>query len=51
MKFELTDNQKMIRDMVREFAEKEIEPIAAELDKKRISYGRYTKNIKKVDVY
>ncbi len=35
MKLELTENQKMIRDMVREFAEKEIEPVAAELDKKK----------------
>lgn len=34
MDFELTDNQKMIRNMVREFARKEIEPIAAELDEK-----------------
>lgn len=34
MNFELTENQKMIRDMVREFAEREIAPVAAELDKK-----------------
>ncbi len=34
MDFKLTDNQKMIRNMVREFAEKEIEPVAAELDEK-----------------
>lgn len=33
MDFELTDNQKMIRKMVREFAEKEIAPVAEELDK------------------
>lgn len=33
MKFELTDNQKMIRDMVREFAERKIAPVAADLDK------------------
>ena len=33
MEFELTDNQKMIRDMVREFAEREIAPVAADLDK------------------
>ena len=32
MKLELNDQQKMIRNMVREFAEKEIAPIAAELD-------------------
>jgi butyryl-CoA dehydrogenase len=35
MKLELTDQQKMIQKMVREFAEKEVGPIAAELDKKQ----------------
>ena len=34
MKLELNEQQKMIRNMVREFAEKEIAPIAADLDKK-----------------
>jgi butyryl-CoA dehydrogenase len=34
MKLELNEQQKMIQKMVREFAEKEIGPIAAELDKK-----------------
>jgi butyryl-CoA dehydrogenase len=34
MKLELNDQQKMIQKMVREFAEKEIAPVAAELDKK-----------------
>src|SRR4030042_4289204 len=34
MKLELNDQQKMIQKMVREFAEKVIAPIAAELDKK-----------------
>jgi butyryl-CoA dehydrogenase len=34
MKLELSDQQKMIQKMVREFAEKEVAPIAAELDKK-----------------
>jgi butyryl-CoA dehydrogenase len=33
MQLELTEQQKMIRNMVREFAEKEVAPIAAELDK------------------
>jgi alkylation response protein AidB-like acyl-CoA dehydrogenase len=33
MDFELTDDQRMIRDMVRDFAQKEIAPIAAEIDK------------------
>jgi len=34
MKLELNEQQKMIQKMVREFAEKEVGPIAAELDKK-----------------
>ena len=34
MRLELTDQQKMIQKMVREFAEKEIAPVAAELDQK-----------------
>ncbi len=34
MKLELNDQQKMIQKMVREFAEKEIAPIAAKLDEK-----------------
>ncbi len=34
MRLELTDQQKMIQKMVREFAEKEVEPIASELDEK-----------------
>jgi len=34
MKLELNDQQKMIQKMVKEFAEKEIAPIAAELDKR-----------------
>jgi alkylation response protein AidB-like acyl-CoA dehydrogenase len=36
MNFELTKEQKMIKDMVREFAEKEIKPIAIELDEKSL---------------
>jgi butyryl-CoA dehydrogenase len=35
MKLELNDQQKMIQKMVREFAAKEIAPVAAELDKKQ----------------
>ena len=41
MKLELNEQQKMIRSMVREFAEKEIAPVAADLDKK----GEYPSNI------
>ena len=37
MKLELTDQQKMIQKMVREFAEKEVAPIAQELDEKSIA--------------
>ncbi len=33
MDFELTDKQKMIKNMVREFAQKEIAPVAEEIDK------------------
>ena len=32
MDFNLTEEQILIRDMVREFAEKEVKPIAAEID-------------------
>ena len=35
MDFALSQDQKMVRDMVREFAEKELEPIAAEIDESR----------------
>ena len=45
MKLELNDQQKMIKNMVREFAEKEIAPIAAEHDKT----GEYpTKTLEKM---
>lgn len=33
MHFELTEEQKMIQDMARKFAEREIAPVAAELDR------------------
>jgi alkylation response protein AidB-like acyl-CoA dehydrogenase len=33
MQFELTEEQQMIQDMARKFAEKEIKPVAAELDR------------------
>lgn len=33
MNFELSDAQRMLRDMVRDFAEKEIKPRAAEIDR------------------
>jgi alkylation response protein AidB-like acyl-CoA dehydrogenase len=34
MEFSLTEEQKMVRDMVRKFADSEIKPVAAELDEK-----------------
>ncbi len=43
MKLELNEQQKMIQKMVREFAEKEIAPVAADLDKK----GEYPTEILK----
>lgn len=33
MDFELTDEQRMLRNMVRDFAEKEVKPLAPEIDK------------------
>ncbi len=39
MQFELTEPQRMIRDMARDFAAREIAPIAAEIDEQeRISH-------------
>ncbi|MDH5684120.1 MAG: acyl-CoA dehydrogenase family protein, partial [candidate division WOR-3 bacterium] len=45
MNFDLTENQRMIQDMVRQFAKAELEPKAAEIDKT----GEFpTENIKKL---
>ncbi|WP_035586610.1 acyl-CoA dehydrogenase family protein, partial [Hippea jasoniae] len=33
MNFDLTDDEKLIRDTAREFAQKELKPIAAQIDK------------------
>ena len=41
MDFELTEEQKMIRDMVRDFPEKEVTPIALQIDEE----GRFRKKI------
>ena len=46
MKLELNDQQKMIQKMVREFAKKEIAPVAAELDKKEESIENFRKGVK-----
>ena len=32
MEFKLNDEQQLLRDMIREFTEKEVRPIAAEID-------------------
>ena len=32
MDFKLNDEQQLLRDMIREFTEKEVRPIAAEID-------------------
>ena len=34
MDFQLTEEQQMIRDMVKDFAEKEVKPVAMEYDAK-----------------
>jgi alkylation response protein AidB-like acyl-CoA dehydrogenase len=36
MNFGLTEDQRDVRDMVRKFAEQEIKPIAADLDRKSV---------------
>ena len=33
MNFDLTESQRLTRDMVREFAEREVRPFAAEIDR------------------
>ena len=43
MQLELNDQQKMIQKMVREFAEKEIAPVAAELEKRKNTQQRSLK--------
>ncbi len=45
MQFELNDQQKMIQDMARSFAQKEIAPAAAELDEKSEFPSRHLKQM------
>lgn len=45
MDFELTDEQKLIRETVREFAEREIKPVAGELDEKQTFSYELTKKM------
>ena len=42
MDFSLAEDQKMLRTMVREFAEKELEPIAAEIDEEALRLKRFS---------
>jgi len=42
MDFSLTEDQKMLKTMVREFAEKELEPIAAEIDEEALRLKRFS---------
>ncbi len=45
MDFELTDEQKLIRETVRDFAEREIKPVAGELDEKQTFSYELTKKM------
>ncbi|MBR4805857.1 MAG: acyl-CoA dehydrogenase family protein, partial [Bacteroidales bacterium] len=45
MDFELTKSQKLFQQMIREFAEKEVKPIAAEVDEEE---KFPTENVKKL---
>lgn len=51
MDFELTDDQKMIRDTVREFAEKRIKPIAHDLDEKEEFSEEITKAMGELGIF
>ncbi len=43
MDFDLTDAQRMIRDLARELAENEVKPLAAEIDRTGQHVGRSTR--------
>lgn len=51
MDFELTDDQKMIRDTVREFAEKRIKPAAHELDEKEEFSEEITREMGELGIF
>ncbi len=51
MDFELTDDQKMIRETVREFAEKKIKPVAHELDEKEEFSEEITKAMGELGIF
>jgi len=51
MNFELTEEQKMIRQTVREFAEREIKPLAKELDEKAEFSAQLTKRMGELGLF
>jgi len=51
MNFELSDEQQMIRDTVRDFAEREVKPVASELDKKGEFSYELTKKIGEMGLF
>jgi butyryl-CoA dehydrogenase len=51
MDFTLTEEQALIRDMVREFAEKEIKPIAAEIDRDQRFPAETVEKMKALDLF
>lgn len=51
MNFELTDDQKMIREAVRDFAEREIRPVAQELDEKAQFSPELTKKMGELGLF
>jgi len=51
MNFELTEDQKMIREAVRDFAEREIRPVAQELDEKAEFSAELTKKMGELGLF
>lgn len=51
MDFSLTEEQTLIRDMVREFAEKEVKPIAAEIDRNHRFPVETVERMKELDLF
>ncbi|MBT3174194.1 MAG: acyl-CoA dehydrogenase [Lentimicrobiaceae bacterium] len=51
MDFELTEEQKLIRETVRDFAEREIKPVAKELDEKAIFSYDLTKKMGEIGLF
>jgi butyryl-CoA dehydrogenase len=51
MDFNLTEEQTLIRDMVREFAEKEVKPIAAEIDRDQKYPAATVERMKELDLF